>query len=164
MNVLSSEIYRMHNPALGAVVLWHFARAYSQVDGQKHGVSLPLCFLVLPMIWHNDTVKVISSTRANSGLRKFVSKYTETEAARDVLLAIHPRAMRWRNKTKASMRLGFSTGLFGLEGSRVISLSSAVEPTSNSTQSTMTDAAEKLGLWFAGMSVQEVGLSLRVRF
>lgn len=164
MNALSAEAYRMQNPALGAVLLWRFAKAYRGAHDGRKSPPLPLAFLVLPLVWHFDTAECIGGTMTSSGLRKFASKFTETEGIRDVLLGIHPRAMRWRPKTLSSIRMGLSTGLLGIEGARVVALRTANEPHSNKTVTVMVDAAEKLGVWFTSVSVHEVGLILHVQF
>lgn len=164
MNALARESYRMQNPALGATLLWRFAKAHADADRDRKGPPLPLGFLVLPMIWQHDTAETIGSTMTNSGLRKFAAKFTETDAARDILLGIHPRAVRWRPKTQAALRLGLSAGLLGIEHAQLVSRRSANEPLSNGTIATMADAADKLGVWFASLSVHEVGLILHVQF
>ncbi len=164
MNALSLEVYRMQNPALGAALLWRFAKSYGDATVDRRGPPLPLAFLVLPMVWQSDTAETIAGTMTGSGLRKFAAKFTETDATRDVLLAINPRAVRWRPKTRAALRMGFSAGLLGIDGARLASRRTANEPVSNRTIATMSDAADKLGVWFASVTVHEVGLILHVKF
>ncbi len=153
----------MQNSALGAVLLWRFAKSHIDADPQKRGAPLPLAFLVLPMIWQCDTAEIIAGTLTGSGLRKFAAKFTEAGAVRDILLGIQPRAVRWRPKTQMALRMGFSAGLLGLESGRLVSRRAAHEPLSNRTIATMADAADKLGVWFARLTVHEVGLTLHVQ-
>lgn len=164
MNTLAQEAYRMQNPALGAVLLWRFAKGHVAADVQKRGASLPLAFLVLPMVWHLDMADTISGTRDDSGLRKFAAKFTETDAARDILLGIHPRAVRWRPRTQAAIRMGLSAGLLDVRDGRLAPLRSGNEPRSNRTVTAMGDAAERLGIWFSALSLHEVGIILHIQF
>jgi hypothetical protein len=123
-----------------------------------------MAYLVLPMIWQSDIAEVIGSTMTGTGLRKFVAKFSDTEATRDFLLGIHSRAMRWRPKTNSALRMGFSSGLLGIDGARLVSRRDANEPMSNRTVMAMSDAADKLGVWFAQLSLHEIGLCLHVQF
>jgi hypothetical protein len=166
MNVLTQEIEMMQNPALGAVLLWRFTKAYTEAHPQKAGPPLPLAFLVLPLLWHVGTAEPLASTRTASGLRLFAGKFNEPSGgARDVLLAVQDRAIRWREKTAASLRVAYATGLVELgENGHLQAPATIREPDQNRTVATMVDGAEKLGVWFAALSLDEISLILYVRF
>jgi len=166
MNVLTREIEVMQNPALGSLLLWRFAKAYADAHPQKAGPLLPLAFLVLPLVWNQGTAGPLEGTRTGSGLRFYVGKFANAdEGGREVLLMLHDRALRWREKSAASLRLGYATGLLSLgDDGRVRAESTAPEPAQNRTVANMVDGAEKLGVWFAPLTLEEVGITLHVRF
>ena len=157
----------VQNPALGAVVLWRFARKYSESHALHAAVSLPLCALVLPMVWHAETAENIASTREASGLRAFADKFSDTKMSQlDALLALHNRVARWRGKTMDALRIGFGSNLLRLEEQGgVIASDAAWSPVAH-TQPVrdQTNAAEKLGAWFAVMTLREISVALHVRF
>lgn len=156
----------MQNPALGALLLWRFTKAYCDTHPQKSGPNLPVAFLLLPFLWHAGTSEPLACTRTASGLRLFAAKFTQpADGARDVLLAVQDRAIRWRDKTAASLRVAFATGLLELGGDgRIRVRLNPTEPNQSRVIAEMVDSAEKLGVWFAPLSVEEISLILHVRF
>lgn len=163
MNVLAQETQLMQNPALGALLLWRFAKAYPESHLQKLDSPLPLAFIVLPLVWHPDTAEVIAGTLTTSGLRKYAAKFTESEGARDVLIGINDRVAHLRPKTRAALRVALATGLVGVTpDARIVSKLQSNEQGSNSTVLSMADNAEKLAAWFAPLSTHEVSLILHV--
>lgn len=167
MTTLGHELRLVQNPALGAVVLWRFARKYSESHALRAAAPLPLCALVLPMVWHAETADNIASTREGSGLRAFADKFSDTNASHlDALLALHSRASRWRSKTMEALRMGFGSNLLRLDDKGgLIASDSAWSPAAHTQPVRIqTNAAEKLGTWFAAMSLQEISVALHVRF
>lgn len=167
MSVLSHELEMLHNPALGAAVLWHFIQGYT-VDKAKHtAVPLPLCALVLPTIWHKETLDLIVSTQVAKGLRAFTDKFSDSKNSRyDILLSLNARSKRWRSKTMEALKMGLGTGLFKLElEGYLTSESSKIGQAkwANSVEHQFR-AASKLGIWFSTLSVKEVAAILHVKF
>jgi 4-hydroxybenzoate polyprenyltransferase len=66
MNPLGHEIRLTQNPALGSVVLWRFTAAYAAAHPQHAPVPLPILFIALPAVWHEQTAMHISSTQVRS--------------------------------------------------------------------------------------------------
>lgn len=166
MSALTQEAQVMQNPALGAVLLWRFAKAHADAHPQKQSPVLPVSFLILPLLWHAATAEPLTGTQTSSGLRKYAAKFTHpTGGARDVLLSLQDRATRWRAKTLDSLRVAFAAGLLDLgEDGRIVAQASIPEPKQNRTVAQMVDGAEKIGVWFASLTVEEVSLILQVRF
>jgi hypothetical protein len=165
MSTLSQEAEIMHNPGLGAVILWRFARGYVEAQAERRGPPLPLAFLVLPLVWHAGTFDELDRTREASGLRKFAAKFTESDGTRDVLLSIHDRAVRWRAKTHASLRMALASGLLGCGSDGCLTVMAKTnEGGSNPEVFAQCEAAGKLGQWFASLSLHEISLILHVEF
>lgn len=165
MSVLSREIELMQNSALGAVLLWRFTKAHAEANSLKTGPALPLTFLVLPLLWHSGTAEQLTCTRTSSGLRLFAGKFNDRNGTHDVLLAVQDRAIRWREKTAASLRVAYSTGLIALADNGCLQPRFiGPEPDQNRTVAAMVDSADKLGVWFSSLSLDEISLILHVRF
>lgn len=155
------ELDLVQNETLGAYALWAFASAY-QGRGARH-VALPLAFLVLPLVLHEDTRRMILSTRLESGLAVFTSKLSEN---REDLFSIHRRAVLLRELTLESALVAVRAGLL-----RVIWESAQLQPLTAETKPKLPErikwlepCATKLGQWFAAMKDEEVTRLLRVDY
>lgn len=56
----------VQNEALGAYAIWRFSLGFQERDGQA--VTLPLTFLLLPLVLHAPTLAMVLSTQKASGL------------------------------------------------------------------------------------------------
>jgi len=156
----------MLNPALGSVLIWRFAHAYC-ITSKKNEIIMPLCFLPLPMIWHARTLEHIRSTQLNSGLRRFASKFSDKAPSElDLLLDLNRRAILLRKKTLESIRMALSTGLVNLSANGHLMPIEKQWPIQdyNDTTRQMCNAAEKVGSWFAPLTLREICLSIHVNF
>jgi hypothetical protein len=167
MTTLGQEIYVMQNPALGAVLLWRFAHAYSQAHLSHSAVPLPLLFLVLPTVLHEPTAVHLISTQHRSGLRTFASKFTETHPSQfDLLIQLNGRVLRSRSQTREALRVAVATGLLRIGSNGLVSAgSNAWTPTRQTKMvQRLSAAAEKLAAWCASLSLHEIASILYVRF
>ena len=163
---ITNEALLTQNPALGAVILWRFACGYQQGHKTRDSVPLPLAFTVLPIIFHRTLLDVLAHTQKDSGLRKFAEKFADTRDARqDVLLSIHDRCTKWRDISWASLRIAFAAKLLTLTTEGVlIPLTETAPGGLPSRTATLLRSSEKLGSWFAVLSIHEVATLLKVRF
>src|SRR5258705_9752782 len=104
-----NEAQLVQNSALGSVLIWQCVRSYSETA--NHGCPLPLCFLVLPILFHHATRLAAETTAKSSPLSKFVEKF---DGNRQDLLAIHHRMLALRPLTLRSVQLASSRGLLAV--------------------------------------------------
>lgn len=167
MTTLAREINAVQNPALGAVLLWRFAHAYSDAHPLHSRPPLPLFFVLLPMLFDQSTASHIASTQLRSGLRAFAAKFSEARPSQfDLLIQLQGRALRWRSKTREAIRVALATGLMSLDANSSVNPSSKVWQLADQTGSVkrLTACAEKLGAWCSVLSLDEVALALHLRF
>lgn len=161
--LLPSEIELVQNPALGAFLLWAFARAYQGERAEE--VPLLLCFLVLPLVLHGGSLTGIVSTRKASGLTVFAAKLGEH---REHLLAVHDRALALRTLTLRSIGLGAQSRLLSIDYEvatlRGNTLDGRRPPRPPERMKNLQPAAEKLGYWFSKVDVRQIASALRVEF
>lgn len=158
-----TEVDLVQNPALGALLLWRFARAYQGEVARE--VPLHLAFLVLPMVLHQGSRNEIVSTRKASGLTLFAAKLGEQ---RENLLAIHDRTRALRPLTLRSIGQGVQARLLSVDYPLATLRGNALEtgePANPSeTIKNMLSAADKVGSWFTKMDTLQIAATLRVEF
>lgn len=168
MHILSRETERVQNPALGSMILWRFAVGYQRGSGEDSPTPIPLLFIVLPIILHEETARLVKSTQERSGLRSFAGKFSSSAISKsDLLFAIHRRALDMRQLTTESLAIALSSGLISIyddTGCAVPLSSSPVRAGIPSSVSKMLKSAEKIGVWCSQISLHEISVILKVGF
>ena len=159
-----SEAAIIQNEALGAFVLWRFGFGFQERDGRA--ATLPLAFLVLPLILYAPTLEIVLSTQRASGLHLFVGKLGER---REDLIAVHGRAFSLRQLSLESLMCAEQSGLINIDPMTATMWSVApyddlAPPSLPERIRRIGPASEKIGYWFAGLSDQQVVHTLRVEF
>ncbi|MBN6111244.1 three component ABC system middle component [Xanthomonas bonasiae] len=159
-----SEAALVQNEALGAYSLWSFGIGYQNRDGRS--ATLPLAFLVLPLIFHGPTLAIVLSTHRASGLHLFAGKLGDK---REDLIAVHGRSIALRRLTLESLVWAEHSGLIGIEPKTAALFSFLPHedlgmPALPERIRRIGTACERLGYWFAGLSDQQVVHTLRVEF
>lgn len=159
-----SEIEIIQNPALGSYLLWLYGREF-QKDREWPSPVL-LTFLVLPLLLHKPTVKLISSTYKRSGLSLFAGKFSET---REDLLAVQGRVAELKPLTLQSLAVGASTRLLTVDYEAATVRANQLDDDAKAPRlperlKALPAAAEKLGCWFATSGPHQVATTLRVEF
>jgi len=159
-----SELEAIQNPALGAYAIWRFSLAFQSEDGRAP--SLPLAFLILPLLLHQSTREMIASTQKRSGLALFAAKLGEE---RERLLAVHERALALRPLTLRSIAMGVGSRLLTLDCAAATLRANTPDPGTPKPQLPerirgFSSAADKLGYWFAKVGLHQSASTLMVSF
>ena len=126
---------------------------------------LPVIFLVLPVVLHQETGTFVRGTRKSSGLRAFAAKFGDSKVSKqDVLLQLHERAARWGQLSFNSLELAVAGQLISLsDDGTVLPLSKTnARGLSDEVKQLMADA-EKLGHWCGQLTTHEIAHTLKVR-
>lgn len=168
MTILNQETRNIQNPALGAMLLWCFTTGYAKGSEASSPTPLPLLFIVLPIMLHQETAQFITSTQQRSGLRTFAAKFAEQKTSKnDLLLAIHERSIKMRNLSMNSLRQAIASKLILIDSTEGVAISiSKTQPKTGIPKSvgSMIRGAEKLGSWCSELTLHEVSVILKVRF
>ena len=158
---MNKEIYRVQNPAIGAMILWRFICGYKSKESSP--TPFPLLFYVLPIIFRDDLCTTIKGTR--KGLSK-VSEKLFQEKRNDELYSINNTAIELRKLTLASFNIGVSSNLFKMDfdTAMVYALVDTKKSGLPSVTQVMLDAAEKLGVWCSELTLIEICEWMKVRF
>jgi hypothetical protein len=68
MAILSKEVRAIQNPALGSVLIWRAASSYQKNHPTGSFMPLPLSFLILPVLFHEETSALVAGTRTSSAI------------------------------------------------------------------------------------------------
>jgi hypothetical protein len=163
---LSDEVRNVQNPALGAALLWRFVCGYTRTQKEAGHVPLQLVFVVLPIIFHEETCSFLKSTQEASGMRAFAAKFGEYKNSKqDLLLAIHGRTEIYKALTLDSLRIAIRAHLVRVRpNGMVMPLSTAETKSVTDHTKPLLVQAEKLGAWCGHISPHEVATILKLRF
>jgi hypothetical protein len=169
MTALSSigltELDIVQNPAIGAYLTWQFTLGYQ--EGGTDAVSVPLAFLVLPMLLHRPTFDEIVSTRKASGLPLFAAKF---DKEREILMGIHGRALQLRPLSLQSIGVAATSKLVRIDYQAAaihgypLDLLGVGKPRLPERLKGFASAADKLGHWFSKLGLPQIASTLRVDF
>lgn len=160
-----SEVDLVQNPALGALLIWHYALGY-QENGAETSPILP-AFLVLPMLLHRQTFEAIASTRKASGLTLFAAKF---DREREVLLELQGRTRMLRELSLQSIGIAATSRLVRIDhGSaslraRRLELLEVKKPSLPERVKGFPVAADKIGHWFSKLGIVHIASTLRIDF
>lgn len=165
---LTREIDAVQNPALGAALLWRFASAFASTRQSPESTPFPMLFLPLPLLFYEETLRVVDGTLKTSTLRTFATKFSDSKHKEsDVLLSLHSRAIAYRPLTLESLRLAMASRLLQIDaGSAEVFALSRTAPKHGIPSGVvpLLGAAEKLGTWCGGLTTFEVASALHVSF
>jgi hypothetical protein len=164
VNSALTELELVQNPALGAHAIWRFGLSFQSEDG--HLPTLPLAFLVLPLVLHRRTLETINSTRKASGFALFAAKLGEE---REDLLAVHERALALRRLSLQSIAMGVGCRLLSLDYAAVTLRANTPDPSIRKPVlperiQSLSSAADKIGYWFSKFGLHQVASTLAVEF
>ena len=159
-----TELEIVQNPALGGYTLWRFGAGFQSEDGRP--AALPLAFLVLPLLLHQPTLKMITSTQMASGLALFAAKLGQE---RENLIAVHERALALRRLSLQSIAMGVNNRLLTIDyDAATLRANTADEslrkPSLPERIRSFSGAADKLGYWFSKLGLHQVASTLAVEF
>lgn len=158
-----NEAQLVQNVALSATLIWRFVASYDQAA--KAACPLPLCFAVLPILFHHVSREAAVSTNPASPLAKFIEKFDQN---REDLLAIHERMLAMKALSLRSIQLAAARGLIAVEPTEGVVLPSPKVKLSTERRPEalrpMLRAAEKLGGWCAPHDLAHISHQLRLFF
>ncbi len=156
-----SEYYVIQNSALGSLALWTFVKEFNENMHKQQGVPLPLTMLVLPMVFHHDTVSSIFGRRLEGGLYRAIGD------DRKISAGLQQRMEAMANQTFIALNLAFAGGLLKYDPLTAqvlpVRTTQPIQISIGETKEIMA-ASKRLGHWFSNISVEQISILLKVRF
>jgi len=167
MSTLGKETDYIQNSGIAAVLLWRAICGYTK-SNENAPCPLQLLFLVLPILFHEETAEFVIHTNKSSGLQLFTQKFGSTKSCKnDLLLSINARALDMRRQSFEALQLGMLKRLVALrvDDGMVFPISTTT-PKFNIPEAIkpLMSAADKLGFWFGQHTLFEIQELLKVRF
>jgi hypothetical protein len=158
MRTISADTYAMSNPALTSILLWQFAKSYSEFKGSAP--TLPLAFIVLPIAMSKPAMESFAGTNKNTGFLTWISRKPE------LMIELSSTIPDARELTSEALCFGIVYGLFtinadgALEAKRkAVTLKSSFP---EDERLGMVRAAHRLGTWTSRLPDHAVFFSLGV--
>lgn len=105
------ETELVRNTAFGAVALWQFARSWVDQAGRDSPPPLTAMMLVLPMVYHESTVRAIASKNRAGALLKAISE------DRTVAVGLQLRVESFASRTFRALNLAIAADLLSIDRS-----------------------------------------------
>jgi len=163
---LSKEIDNIQNTALSAYLLALFSNSYYK-EAQEFP-NLQLLFVVYPLIYIKDIAELIDGTRKTTGLLGCVSKLKDgSKKKNDILLCLQSMIQESKLEIMTALRMAFLSNMLSIgNDGKIIPIEKNIKQIKikGHDVSQMCKEVEKLGIWFAKLSLIEIEQILKVRF
>lgn len=152
----------IQNTGLGAEAIWQAVFEAYTAKGRTDGVSFPLAFLVLPLVFHRRTAAVFASKSKPGAIYKALAE------DREITVGLQERMVALSERTFQSISIAFSTDLLRMDQDHQRHLipgrkSPPVKHVTVEVQ-TILKAAKRVGQAFAELTVVQIANHLGVRF
>jgi hypothetical protein len=155
----------VQNVSLGATALWTFARAYMDKVEGREGPELPMCVVVLPIVYHQRTANAIHRMQSDSSLLKALQEEPQ------FVVGLQRRLEALATRSFQSLNVAVASSLLEWDpATQWPRLTPNQKTLPNDLQGSLGDvpvilaAAKRLGWWFAKEDVASLCLRLGVVF
>lgn len=155
----------VQNVSLGATAMCVFARAYLEKNDGREGPELPLCMVLLPMVYHRRTASTIHRMRAESSLLRALQEEPQ------ITIGLQRRVESLAGLSFQSLNVAVASSLVEWDPATPWP---RVSPTQKSLPSDLLTnlgdvpvilgAAKRLGWWLTKEDVMSLYLRLGVMF
>ena len=152
----------VQNIGLGAEAIFESVAACYKQEKQMKGMSFPLVFLVLPLVFHKKTVAAIKSRSGAGALRKAL------RADREISIGLQQRMEAMYETTVSACSLAVDSGLIQYDFETVQLLPARTFPSQihhdSDAVSDIRAAARRIGVSFSELTFEEISTRLEVVF
>lgn len=152
----------IQNTGLAAEAIWQAVHEAYEAKGRAGGISLPMVFLVLPLIFHQRTATVLASKTQPGALYKALAD------DREITVGLQMRMQAMSERTFHALSIGFHTGLLLLDNDhqRQLIPGRKTPPVTHATDEVkiILNGAKRVGHAFAEMTLVQLSAHLNIRF
>lgn len=136
----------VQNDALGALAVWSFAAEFFKAKGRTQGVPVPLAMIVLPIVYHRESVDALSTRNFDGGL------FSALNDNRGLFAGLQHRMRSMWRQSFAAINVALAARLLHYDPESCwLTVSRASEPKEVMTEdiSRILATARRLGYWVA---------------
>jgi len=158
------EFQIIQNPALGAMAIHAFAKAYAKQSSDGDGPLLPLIMPILPIVFNERATSVLWQVKRTTNSR-FLTTLADY---RDLPAGLQERMVDMADQTLKSLNLAFALNLvnYDQDNSKLIPTKylKKIPKIHYRDNQMIIHGAKMLGTWFANYSIEELCISLNIYF
>lgn len=158
------EFQVIQNHAIGALALRQFVKGYRSRSVDKSGPILPLILPILPMVYNDDICSTLAEVRKITSSR-FLTLLSDN---RDLAVGLQDRMVKMSDQTFRSLNFAFAMKLLKYDPVTASLTSSnylkKVPTLSYKDNQDIMHSAKVLGYWFASYSIEDICISLNIKF
>jgi len=151
----------LQNTALGAHLLWVATKECYEQNERRFGVSFPLVFLILPLVFHRSTAKALFNKKRPGALFKAISEN------REIPLGLQKRMEGFAELTLKCLNMCVSSGLLYIdieEQLEIVPLKNSHMDYSGYETKTVINATKRIGQSFSELNFEQICSYLNIRF
>lgn len=154
----------VQNAIIGAHALYKFVATYSKRDQTQKGVGLPLCFIVLPIVFNKEYSEAIFRKQFSRG--SFIKVLTSNEVIFD---GLQKRMEDLSTTTFRSLGINLQAKLLNYDRANArifLNRNTTIKGNRDSDKgySKIISSSSRLGAWFAQIDDEQLLAYLNIRF
>ena len=159
MKIIEHDI--VQNVTIGALALHRFTSKYFSEKQNVSGPALALAMPVLPIVFHQASLKSISTKRFEGGFFNSLNAYRELPAG------LQQRMEDMAEQTFRSLNLAYQCKIltYNKELNEILPIEIKVPSDQyNSDIKEILKGSERLGHWFAALPLEQICINLKITF
>lgn len=151
----------IQNTGLAAEAIWHATHEAYEAKRRTEGISLPLAFIVLPIVFHRRSAAALAGKTQPGALYKALADH------REIPVGLQDRMQALADRTLHALSIGFQSKLLKLDAQQhQIVPGRKTPPVTHLTEEVkdIMNAAKRVGQAFAEMNLVEISTHLQIRF
>lgn len=156
---LISEYDIIQNPLIGALALHKFTCSYYEVNQNLKGPPLSLAMPLLPLVYNKDVLQALFKRRKEAGLSNALAEFRHLPAG------LQERMQSMSEQTFQALNIAFASKLITYDNDKneIIPIEKKVKIGQyNSDIKHIVQAADRIGYWFATLSVEQLCIFLKI--
>lgn len=160
-----NEFQIFKNEAIGAHIIWQFAKSYAANHTEKASPTLMLSMPILPICLNERTVNLICNRNYKEG--SLIKALNDTK---DIFMGLQERMEEMADLTLSSIYLASNTGLieYNKASSEIIANTKGIPlkhyQSLSKDQQNIIDSSRRIGYWFSKLSLSEIMIYFNIRF
>lgn len=151
----------IQNIGIGALALHQFTVRYFKEKGNLNGPNLAMAMPILPILFHEQSLKQIETRNYNGGFFRVITEFRELPAG------LQKRMESMSQHTFKSLNLAYQSRIltYNKELNEILPIKAKVPKKQyNEEIQNIFRGADRLGSWFAALPFEQICINLKIKF